>query len=387
MPPVLLLLLLLAAPSFYLVAQTPAQVSEIQRLAGEGDRALAAGRYTEAEAAYDKLRKLSPAIAEIHAKLGVIYFQQGKFAEAAVALRQALKLKPALPNAGVLLAASQSELGQFKEAIPGLEKGFRTVPDPALKRLCGLQLQRAYTAVRRDADAVQTALEMTRLYPNDAEILYHAGRLFGNYAYLNMSKLAAIAPDSLFRLLASGEAHESAGSFDLAANRYREAIRKFPERPGLHLRLGRALLRSGQTDAAAEAFRRELQIDPSNGNASYELAVILRQAGGDNAKVTELFESALRSDPDFEEAHIGLAKVLTGQGKNAAALEHLRKAATINPENEVTHYLLARVYRSLGQPAEEQKALAEFRRLREKSSQRDEAMRSDVTRQKAEGEQ
>jgi tetratricopeptide (TPR) repeat protein len=384
MPLVSLLVLLLAAPISHLAAQTPAQAAEIQRLAGEGDRALSEGRYPDAQSAYEKLRKIGPGIAEIHAKLGVIYFQQGKFSEAAGSLRQALKLKPAIPNAAILLAASLSELGQFKEAIPGLEKGFRSTSDPALKRLCGLQLQRAYTAVRRDADAVQTALEMTRLYPNDPEILYHSGRLFGNYAYLNMSRLAEVAPDSVFRLMASGEAHESAGSFELAAKRYREAISKSPERPGLHLRLGRALLRAGQTDAAAEAFQRELAIDPSNGNAAYELAVMQRQAGDSGSKVTALFEAALRSDPDFEEAHIGLAKVLSSQEKWALALEHLRKAAGLNPENEVTQYLLVRVYRALGQTTEERKALAEFQRLRDRSNQRDALIRSDVTRQKIE---
>jgi predicted Zn-dependent protease len=100
--------------------------------------------------------------------------------------------------------------------------------------------------------------------------------------------------------------------------------------------------------------------------------------------VTALFEAALRSDPDFEEAHIGLAKVLSSQEKWALALEHLRKAAGLNPENEVTQYLLVRVYRALGQTTEERKALAEFQRLRDRSNQRDALIRSDVTRQKIE---
>ena len=58
------------------------------------------------------LRKLSPATAEVHAQLGVIYFQQGKFTDAVPALRQALKLKPGLPNLDTLLAMSLSEMGR-----------------------------------------------------------------------------------------------------------------------------------------------------------------------------------------------------------------------------------------------------------------------------------
>ncbi|MBM3793893.1 MAG: tetratricopeptide repeat protein [Acidobacteria bacterium] len=91
----------------------------------QGDEALAPRRYADAETAYAKLAGLSPGVAEIHAKLGVIYFQQGKFAQAVPSLQRALKLKPSLPNADVLPAMSFSELGRFAEALPGLEKGFR----------------------------------------------------------------------------------------------------------------------------------------------------------------------------------------------------------------------------------------------------------------------
>lgn len=355
-------------------------------LARQGDQALAEHRYPDAEAAYSKLRQLNPAVAEIHAKLGVIFFQQGKFADAVPAFRQALKLKPALPNADVLLSMSLSELGRFGEAVAGLEKGFRRTPDPALKRLSGLQLQRAYTSLRRDADAVQVALEMTRLYPDDPEVLYHSGRLFGNYAYLNMSKLAAVAPDSVFRLLAAGEAHESAGNLELAIARYREVLAQSPSRPGINLRLGRALLRSGNNkqEEAAAAFSRELEIDSTNSNAAYELAEIVRQSGGDKAR--ELFELALRHDASFEEAHIGLAKVLAASGRHADALTHLRQAISLNPASDVAHYQAARSYRAMGNSAEEQKSLAEFKRLRDVAGQRESMLRREATQQQVEAE-
>ena len=96
----------------------------------------------------------------MHASLGFSYFQQRKFSEAVPALRQALKLKPALPNLPVLLAMSLSELGQFDEALPGLQKGFAQSADAAIKRAAGLQLQRAYTGLRRDAEAVDVALRI-----------------------------------------------------------------------------------------------------------------------------------------------------------------------------------------------------------------------------------
>ena len=93
-------------------AQRPTRRRCEQR-ASEGERALAEGRYADAEAAYEALRRLSPGTAEVHARLGLIYFQQGKFADAVVPLREALRLKPGLPKIDVLLAMSLSELGQL----------------------------------------------------------------------------------------------------------------------------------------------------------------------------------------------------------------------------------------------------------------------------------
>ncbi len=356
-----------------LLAQQP-DVGMLQRYFQDGERALAEGRYDEAEKAYAKLRQLDPGVAEVHVKLGLIYFQQGKFEQAVPSLRQALKLKPTLPNADILLAMSLSELGRYTEALPGLEKGFRRSSDPALKRLAGLQLQRAYTGLQKDSKAVEVALELSRLYPEDPEILYHGSRLYANFAYLMLRKLSDVAPTSVWRRQASGETFESQGQHDLAIREYRAVIALDPGRPGIHFRLGRVLLGRSQPGSQAEAlkeFERELELDPTNANAAYEAAEIHRKSGQlDNAQKT--FEMALKRDPDFEEAQIGLARVLITLGKPDLALPHLQKAIALNSANEVSQYQLSQVYRALGKAVEQQKALAEFQRLRSEKSRREE---------------
>src|SRR5215831_16940241 len=119
----------------------------VEQYSTEGQSALAAGNYAAAERAFEKLLTLEPGVAEVHANLGLIYFQEGKFEEAVPALRQALKLKPSLTKSDSLLAMSLSELGHYSEALPGLEKGFRRSSDPEMRRMCGLQLERAYTGL------------------------------------------------------------------------------------------------------------------------------------------------------------------------------------------------------------------------------------------------
>ena len=246
-------LALLSCLSFPARAQS---ADAVEKYSERGQRALAQGDYAEAEAAFEKLRELEPGVAEVHANLGVIYFQEKKFEPAVLALRQALKLKPALTKTRALLAISLSELGRYPEALPGLENGFRQSTDPPIKRMCGLQLLRAYSGLRRDDKAVEVALELNRPYPDDPEVLYHSGRIFGNFAFLSMQQLAQVAPASVWRHQAEAEAYESQGSNDAAISEYRQVLSVDPRRPGIHYRMGRTLLaRSRQNNIAGRHGR------------------------------------------------------------------------------------------------------------------------------------
>jgi tetratricopeptide (TPR) repeat protein len=349
--------------------------AEIERYSQEGQKALAEARYPDAERAFEKLRSLEPDVPEIYANLGLIYFQEKKFEQAVPSLRHALKVNPALPKLDILLAMSLSELGQYQEAMPGLEKGFHRSADTAIKRMCGLQLERAYTWLHEDGKAVEVALDLDRLYPDDPEVLYHNAKIFGNFAFLSVQRLAKIAPNSVWRHQAAGEAYESQGSYVQAIDQYQRVIEIDPRRPGIHYRLGRTLLARSREAASADdrneaskAFQQELQLDSSNANAAYELGDIYRSSGQLN-EAKDAFELALKSHPDFEEAHLGLAVVLMSLSQPGLALSHVQKAIALNHNNPVSWYRLARAEMALGNTAEAQKANAEFQRLQPKSSE------------------
>ena len=367
-----LLFLMLCVSGLPVLAQPP-DPALLERYAAEGEKALAERRYDEAARAYERLRDLSPGTAEVHAKLGLIYYQERDYEHAVPALRRAMKLKPTLPKLDVLLAMCLSELGQYREALPGLRKGFRQSSDAPLRRSTGLQLLKAYTGLEQDQDAVEVALQLSRLHPEDAEVLYHSGRLFANFAYLQTMRLSRVAPASIWMHQAAGELNESRGYLDAAIREYREVLGLDPRRPGIHLRLGRTLLARAQqasSEAAASSsreeamreFEGELRVDPTNANAAYELAEIYRKAG-ELERAGELFELSLKHYPDFEDARIGLARVLIAQGKPELAVPHLQNAITSSPANEVSYYQLSMAYGRLGNAAEQAKALAEFQRL------------------------
>lgn len=356
------------------------QDSGAQQYSDAGQKALATGDYPAAERAYEKLRDLEPGIAEVRANLGLIYFEEGKFDQAIPEFEHALKLKPSLAKTEILLAMSLSEINRYREALPGLEKGFHGSFDPEMKRLCGLQLERTYTGLNRDSDAVKVGLELNRLYPNDPEVLYHTGKIFGNFAFLTMQKLAQVAPDSVWRHQSAAEAYESQGSNDAAISEYRQVLAVDPRRPGIHYRMGRTLLarsrQSNATDdvtAAAKEFEQELEIDPGKSNAAYELGEIHRNAA-EFDEAQKFFELAVQYHPDFEAAQLGLAAVFMSLQKPDQALPHLQKAIALNAANEVSWYRLSQVQGMLGHEAEQKKTFAEFQRLRsQKSSQKEAA--------------
>ena len=369
------LLLLLLASGRRGFAQT-SQNDLLERYSEAGEKALAEGRYADAEKDYEELRRLSPGTAEVHARLGLIYFQERKFEPAVASLRQALKLKPGLPKLDTLLAMSLAELGRYSEALPGLEKGFQQGADTAVRRRCGLELLRAYTGLQRESRAVDVALQLNRLYPDDPEVLFQTGKTYGNFAYLTMHKLAQVAPDSVWRHEAAAEAFESEGASEFAIPEYQKVLALDSQRPGIHYRLGRTLLaRSEKTKSledireAANEFELELRQEPANANAAYELAEIHRNAG-EAEEARKYFEMALKSYPNFEEAHLGLASVLMFEHKPDLALPHLQKAIALNPNDEVSWYRLLQAERALGNGPEEQKALHEFQRLRKEQASR-----------------
>lgn len=341
-----------------------------QKLYVQGQQALAAGRYREAEGDLQIVARQHPDVAEVHATLAVVYFQERMFSNVIREAQRALRLKPGLPRLDSLIAMSQSELGEYGAARPELEKCFAQATDPEVKRMCGLQLERTYTGLHRDDRAVALALELDRLYPKDPEVLYHDAKIFGNFAYLDVQKLGSVAPHSLWERLAAAEAYESQGSAEAAIAAYREVLTLDPHRPSVHYQLGRTLLAHSRQTGSAEGgnealreFTQELQNDPGNGNAAYEIGEIQRGRGNlDEAR--KYFEMALDDYPQFEEAHVGLSAVLLAQQQPKLARDHLQSAVALNANDAVAWYRLALVERKLGNSKEQQSAMAEFQRAR-----------------------
>ena len=180
--------------------------------------------------------------------------------------------------------------------------------------------------------------------------------------------------DSVWAELARAEAYESEGQVASAIQAYTDVLALDPHHPNIHYRMGRTYLSHWQAvheesdfkNAEAE-FSKELEVNPSNANAAYELAD-MRRTDGDLAAAQQLYESAVKSYPNFEEAEVGLGRVLLQDNKPALALPHLRRATVLNPDDEVAWFKLAQTERMLGDTQAQMASLTRFKELHAKSS-------------------
>jgi tetratricopeptide (TPR) repeat protein len=342
---------------------------EASRDAAAGQQAMAHGDYATAQAYFEKLEKLEPGIAEIHATLAAIDFKQREYEQAIGEIHAAQRLKPGLPKLDSLLGLSLAEEGKFSDALPHLEKGFRQTADSDVRRMCGLELLRAYSNLDRDADAVETSLALNKAYPNDPEVLYHTGRVYGSFAYTVMEKLHDTAPGSVWMLQAQGEANESQKNWDAAMVAFNHVLAIDANRPGIHYQLGRVYLgrfrdaaNAQDRETAVREFTAELALDPGNGNAAYELANLQAEAGN-LEEAGQSYERLLQQYPDFEEALVGLAGVDLARQKADQAVSLLERATRLRPNDEVAWWRLAQADRATGNSEGQRRALATFQKI------------------------
>ena len=367
LPPVCILACLCCA-QFPAAGQATGR-NESERYALHGQRALSEGQYLDARDDFEQLARLQPNLAEVHATLAVIHFKLREYEDAASEARKAQQLNPGLPRLTSLLGLSLAELGQFNDALPRLEKGFKYTPEPEVQRMCGLQLLRTYMSLGRNSDAVTTALQLNKLFPNDPEVLYHTSRVYGNYAYTVMEKLHDKAPDSVWMIQARGEDEENQKDFDSAIEAFNHVLKVEPERTGIHYKLGHVYLTRYQQsrrpvdhDSARREFLAELNLDPDNGDASYELA---QMSADDNNldQAQRQFEAVVARFPDFEQALVGLGGVYLKIQSPGRAVAPLQRATKLDSADEVAWYRLAQAEQAAGNRNAAQRALDTFHTL------------------------
>jgi tetratricopeptide (TPR) repeat protein len=243
----------------------------------------------------------------------VALHQAGDLEAAVAAYREVLALGGRNPAARSNLGAALAALGRYEEAIEAYRAALEVVSDP------GIRLNLAL-ALYKSGDMAEAAEELERLRgakPDDLRVLLLLADCRFRLGQLDLVEellrpAAEAHPDNravlyllsvtlarngkveesqplVDRLLESGDSAEARfvlGTMAFSAGNMPEALREFsralelnPALPSLRSYYGRALLFTGDADAARAAFEETLAADPNDYDAHFYLASILATRG------------------------------------------------------------------------------------------------------------
>ena len=112
-------------------------------------------------------------------------------------------------------------------------------------------------------------------------------------------------------------------------------------------------------DAAIDAYRRAIAIDPRHANAHSNLGVLLR-ATGKPSEAEAAYRTAIRLDPDHIDAYTNLGILLNGLNRTEEAAACYCKVITLRPKHREARRLLALAHCTLGEIGEAVKIFDEW---------------------------
>ena len=144
---------------------------------------------------------------------------------------------------------------------------------------------------------------------------------------------------------------ESRAALDRAVAELDSAELVDADRPETHLNLGLLHLRRQQPDAAEDAYRTALRLDPVFVPAMVNLADVQRQRGREQDSIA-LLRRAIAAEPGNADAVHSLGLAMVRQHRYAEALTLLKRASELAPDNARYAYVTAVALNSQGAPDE-----------------------------------
>jgi cytochrome c-type biogenesis protein CcmH/NrfG len=140
----------------------------------KADELMQAGKLDEAIAVYVDVTAKYPNIPETYFNLGSVYARQEKWTEAEAAYQKVIELQPDNSMAKVLLAETHKNMGRADEAVAAIEQLIAENPDdPELHYSLGV----FYLNAQRYAEAFASFEKVRSLDPDNVNVLYLLGTL------------------------------------------------------------------------------------------------------------------------------------------------------------------------------------------------------------------
>jgi len=269
-------------------------------------------------------------------------------------------------------AVDLAKHGRCKESLPLLSKSMAHIVDKELKREVGFAGVRCGMFANQPEVASDFLRFLNREFPHDPDVLYLSVHTYSDLSTRAAAELASSAPNSDQAQELNAEALEIQQKWDEAARIYRLILKRNPNLPGIHYRLGRVLVSRPDfgpavADEAKKEFEAELRIDPSNAGAEYVLGEMAKQKQ-EWDEALQHFSNAAKLDPGFGDAFVGWGGTLISMKKFSEAIAPLESAVKLQSGNPAAHYLLATAYSRSGRKEDGDREFAIQQRLTQKGA-------------------
>jgi tetratricopeptide (TPR) repeat protein len=279
--------------------------------------------------------------------------------------------KAASPSASGLAekGASLAENGHCSEALPLLKKSIPQIADRDLKKragLDGLHCAMTHNVPYASLDFLEV---LSRDFPNDPEVLYAAAHAYSDLSLHASNELMREAPFSYQVHELNAEALEAQGKWEEATAEYRKILEINALLPGIHARMGRALLSQPHPspeviEEVKENFEAELEIDPNNASAEYVLGELAQQSNDLSTAIRHL-SRATKLDTGFSDAYLALGTALVSDKRFPEAIPPLETYEKLAPDSPTGHFQLAQAYAGVGRKDDANREAALQRRSAE----------------------
>ncbi len=299
----------------------------------------------------------------------------GSWLLCSIASAQDTSVKQEPAERGVDLAMK----GQCAEAMPLLDQAMRdaSLKDES-KRVVSTAGVRCSMLMNQQNDAMSFLGWLQQRFPNDPEILFMAVHVYSDLSRRNEQTLMNTAPDSPLVIELNAENFEKQGDIAKAVAEYRILLKRVPDKPGVHYRIGGLLMSQPAAAEAGKEFEEELKLNPQNAGAEFYLGEIARQSN-QLPQAAEHYERATKIYPNFAEAYAGLGRALLDSDNTTGAVGPLETAARLAPDNPTVHFALATAYQRLGRKADATREFALQKSTSEKINQTTKTLRKNVS--------
>jgi tetratricopeptide (TPR) repeat protein len=256
------------------------------------------------------------------------------------------------------------EKGQFRQCEVRLGSNLALLSADKLQLLAACAFQTGDDQVTYNA---ATALESSR--PHALEALYWSIQSDEHLAIKSLTRFQQLDPDSAANHVLVGDIYNQLEKYDDAQSEYLKALEIAPGDPAASLGLATAYLNGNNIAGALEIAQSALVRSPDDP----ELNLVAAQAlmgQHEYADAEPLLIKSLNGKPQMlPRIHVLIGKVYAETGRTEDAIEQLKLGAS-SDEDGTVQYLLARMYRKLGDTQDANKAIEQMKVIKEQREAR-----------------